>query len=243
MVRFKTYYTGDMQTEGVLSKALGTAGLAGALALGGMHYNHNQHKQSTPVKQTAAVKHTVAAPVKHTPVSTIAAKPVDNTSTNSIADTIKKYENSKADPEGGWDKSRGRWYAHESKEKGSDTIAYGHKILPGENFSKGLSDTDALLLLKRDIVKKEAFAGTKITNYTALPIYVKTGIINALYRGDLGPKTIALMNAGQWSKVPAEYLNHTNYTSGKWQGVKKRMEANAEAFKRYAKELKSISHR
>ena len=92
--------------------------------------------------------------------------------------------------------------------------------------------------MKKDISAKESFAKRKIENYDKLPQYVKNGIINALYRGDLGPKTLKLMNMGQWDGVAKEYLNHPNYTSGKYPKIKERMKMNADAFEKYAAELR-----
>lgn len=55
-----------------------------------------------------------------------------------MADRIKAVENSKKHPRGGWDKSTGRWYPHESREGGAKTVAYGFKLL-------GDSPADALV--------------------------------------------------------------------------------------------------
>jgi len=51
----------------------------------------------------------------------------------------------------GFDKKRGRWFPHKSVEGGSDTIAYGHKLQQGENYSKGITEDEAIKLLNRDI--------------------------------------------------------------------------------------------
>ena len=53
----------------------------------------------------------------------------------------------------GYDKNKKLWFPHKSVEGGSDTIAYGHKIQPGENFSKGLTDSQAHALLLKDLEK------------------------------------------------------------------------------------------
>jgi hypothetical protein len=45
------------------------------------------------------------------------------------------------------------WFPHKSFEGGSDTIAYGHKIQSGEDFSAGITDAQAEELLKKDIEK------------------------------------------------------------------------------------------
>lgn len=46
--------------------------------------------------------------------------------------------------------SDGKWYPHGSVEGGSGTIAYGHKIKPGEDFSDGISDSTANQLFESD---------------------------------------------------------------------------------------------
>jgi len=47
----------------------------------------------------------------------------------------------------------GMWHPHKSVEGGTDTIAYGHKLHTGDNFSKGLTDEDATKILIKDIMK------------------------------------------------------------------------------------------
>ena len=44
-----------------------------------------------------------------------------------------------------------KWYPHKSVEGGTDTIAYGHKLQPGEDFRMGLTQQQAMELLKKDI--------------------------------------------------------------------------------------------
>ena len=80
--------------------------------------------------------------------------------------------------------------------------------------------------------------GEKSIGFDGFPKYVRSAILNALYRGDLGPKTISLINQGKWSKVKAEYLNHDNYKNpGRYPGVRTRMQENGNAFEKYANEL------
>ena len=59
-------------------------------------------------------------------------------------------------------KKDGRWYQHPSPEGGLDTIAYGHKLKPGENFSKGLSQAEAEKLLSTDIIEHEKVARYRV---------------------------------------------------------------------------------
>ena len=44
---------------------------------------------------------------------------------------IMAVENSKSNPEGGWNEKEQRWYPHKSHEGGADTIAYGIKLSNG----------------------------------------------------------------------------------------------------------------
>lgn len=47
----------------------------------------------------------------------------------------------------------GKWYPHRSVGGVRDTIAYGHKLLPNENFSEGISDSQANALFESDYQK------------------------------------------------------------------------------------------
>ena len=47
------------------------------------------------------------------------------------------------------------WFPHRSVEDLSGTIAYGHKIQPGENYSHGISEGTARNLLIQDLRKAE----------------------------------------------------------------------------------------
>ena len=147
------------------------------------------------------------------------------------ANVIKRFENSVDNPRGGYNKAKKLWFPHKSLEGGSDTIAYGHKIQPGENFSKGLSDSDALKLLEKDIDKKLKIAKSQMKKFDTFPLAVKIAVINALYRGDMGPKTMILLNQNKFADAAREYLDHREYKTTGNKGVKKRMEWNAAVFK------------
>ena len=146
------------------------------------------------------------------------------------ASVIKRFENSKDNPRGGFDKNRKKWFPHASVEGGSPTIAYGHKVQRGEDFSKGLTDAEAEDLLVKDIKQKHDALKAKIKSFDTLPITIQIASINAAFRGDLGPKTMALLAQNQFDKAAKEYLNHQEYRSTKNTGVKKRMEWNAKVF-------------
>jgi GH24 family phage-related lysozyme (muramidase) len=111
-----------------------------------------------------------------------------------------------------------------------DAVNYD-KVLNGQ---QKLSKDQIEKLFNVDVKIKEKLASSKISNFNSLPVSVKNAIINALYRGDLGPKTIALMNDGKWDSVAKEYLNHKNARTGPEQ-IKRRMNTNAMAFAQFAK--------
>jgi GH24 family phage-related lysozyme (muramidase) len=111
-----------------------------------------------------------------------------------------------------------------------DTVNYD-KVLNGQ---QKITDDQIEKLFNMDVKIKEKLASKKISNFTSLPIYVKNAVINALYRGDIGPKTIGLMNSGDWANATKEYLNHKNAKSGPSQ-IQRRMKTNALAFAQYAK--------
>lgn len=102
------------------------------------------------------------------------------------------------------------------------------------NGKQKLTDDQIEKLFNVDVKVKERLASNKIKDFTSLPQYVKNAVINGFYRGDIGPKTIKLMNSGNWAAVAKEYLNHQNARSGPEQ-IQRRMKTNALAFAKYAK--------
>lgn len=51
----------------------------------------------------------------------------------------------------GFDVKTGRWLPHASVEGGTPTIAYGHKLQPGETYKQGITEEQALRLLNQDL--------------------------------------------------------------------------------------------
>jgi len=80
-------------------------------------------------------------------------KSLDKTFDKSFVDYIKFVENNTRK---GFNKEKKLWYPHKSFEGGSDTIAYGHKIVPGEDYSSGITEEQAEQLLVRDLNKAKA---------------------------------------------------------------------------------------
>lgn len=150
---------------------------------------------------------------------------------------IKNWENNKNFKPGGWNPNLKKWYPHRSKEGGTDTIGYGHKLTPDDvisgKFDRGITDDTAnkLMLADLQIAKQKAMA--LIPSYASLPINTRQALINACYRGELSksktPNTLKLMRAGKWQAAAKEYLNHAEYRKGG--GVKARMDWNAAQFR------------
>jgi hypothetical protein len=146
------------------------------------------------------------------------------------AEIIKKFENNKNLRSGGWNDKAKKWFPHRSLEGGTPTVAYGHKMLKGENFSNGLSDSQAEDLLHKDIREKVRVLKTNIKNFEALPLTVKIAAVNAAFRGDLGPRTMEHLEANDFRAAAKEYLNHNEYRTTSNKGVKRRMDWNAKVF-------------
>jgi lysozyme len=67
-----------------------------------------------------------------------------------VKSRLKEYEGSKAYQQKlGYYRDGKFWVYKDSLQK--DTIGYGHLVLPGENFSNGLTEQEADALLDRDI--------------------------------------------------------------------------------------------
>lgn len=81
---------------------------------------------------------------------------------------------------------------------------------------------------------KERELKKRLTNYDKMPDQVKAAAMSAHYRGDLGPKTVELLNRGDYEAAAHEYLDHQEYRQRKAKdaedGVVQRMERNARAF-------------
>lgn len=149
------------------------------------------------------------------------------------ANVIKAFENSKATPKGGYNKKLGKWFKYPDPPGQTKTysIAYGHFITKGEDFSNGLTDNEAEQLLEKDIRAKLSTARSKIKNFDGLPVTIKIAVLNGLFRGDMGPKTLSLLSQNKFADAAKEYINHREYRTTKNQGVKKRMDWNYNVIK------------
>ncbi|CAC5416954.1 unnamed protein product [Mytilus coruscus] len=114
------------------------------------------------------------------------------------------------------------------------------KALPGVNFDavyngQALTREQCMKLFAYDLDANYVSQpkGRFGASFCQLPRNVKIAIVNAYYRGDMGPKTQSLIANGDWCHVKAEYLNHGDYincVSKGIPGVCTRMDWNADQF-------------
>lgn len=58
---------------------------------------------------------------------------------------------------------KNKWYPYPSSEKGTDTIAYGHKLLPGEQkYYNGITTQQAEALAMKDVLEKQTSAKGRV---------------------------------------------------------------------------------
>ncbi len=140
-------------------------------------------------------------------------------------------------------------YAYKD-HKGNLTVGVGHlvtrndpvlKRVAGENYNvivagrRPLSDRQMQQLFDYDVQSKINLAKRKLGNFDNLPKSAQNAIVDGFFRGDLSgsPKTLKLMNSGDFKSAATEYLNNEEYRESRkaGTGVAPRMERNAAEFR------------
>jgi len=125
--------------------------------------------------------------------------------------------------------------------KGLPTIGIGHLIKHGEDFSKGITDKQVQELFNKDIQAKLKLTKRLFPKFDKYIPSVQVVLLDGVYRGDISgsPKTIKLINKGEWIKASEEYLANTEYKAAdkSGSGVAKRMRENAKYMKQYGEHL------
>lgn len=122
---------------------------------------------------------------------------------------LQKQENSQKE---GYDSETNTWAPHPSVEGGAPTIAYGHKLQPGEDFSK-LTEAKALDLLRTDLYKHinnaQNIYDTKfgVGSFAKLPVTARVILTDYSYNGVLEKfdKFMAGIHANDKDKIFTEY--------------------------------------
>lgn len=111
----------------------------------------------------------------------------------------------------------GKWYPHDSVEKGRQTIGYGHKLSGKENYSKGLTTAQVLALQKKDLVKHTNIAKSMVDNkygagtFDKLPESRKVLLVDYAYNGVLHefPNFMKATVKGDKAGMLKEYKRYT----------------------------------
>lgn len=221
------HYIYDKELNEILNdgflKNLAAMGLAGALAYGSAQAGQKPASVKKPVT-TASVKQ-----------STLPPKLTTAPKSESMFDFISKWEGTKTkvypDHTGKPTIGIGHYLSNTSADRNLINTLFGGKL----NYDKLLNGTQTLTidqiekLFNVDVKAKEKVAAKLIPSYNTFDQSTKNAIVNALYRGDLGPKTIQHINNKDWANAAKEYLNHTNAKTGPEQ-IKTRMKTNAALF-------------
>jgi hypothetical protein len=110
------------------------------------------------------------------------------------------------------------WHPHKSVEGGTDTIAYGHKLHAGDNYSRGITDAQATELLKKDI-QSAVERAKQIVNFKfgpgaweRLDNTKKEMLTDFAFNGVLAkfPKFLDGVVTGNDDEVKAQYIRHVN---------------------------------
>jgi len=112
----------------------------------------------------------------------------------------------------------GKWYPVKSVEGGTNTIAFGHKLQSGEAYPQGLTNAQAIDMLKRDI-GIAADRARQITDYKfgkgaweRLDNTKKEMLTDFAFNGVLGkfPKFLDGVVTGNDAEVKAQYKRYVN---------------------------------
>ena len=133
--------------------------------------------------------------------------------TASFINYIKKVENG---VKAGY--KNGIWHPHKSVEGGTDTIAYGHKLHSGDNFSKGITDEEATKLLIKDILKASDTAkhivnkNYGVGTYESLPDENKEMLVDYAFNGVINkfPQFVDGVVNNDMSIMTAQYKRYVN---------------------------------
>ena len=122
----------------------------------------------------------------------------------------------------------------------SFAIGFGHKILPGEDFSNGITEEEANKLFYNDIKAKLRVARRLFHNFDTYPDYLKIALLDGTYRGEHKSryKTTKHINNGDFIEAAKEYLKNNEYynSKSKGTGVYKRMDKNSKAMEKFGRE-------
>jgi len=168
--------------------------------------------------------------------------------------TIKSFESTVVDSTGKHyvfddkDPKNPKTFVNNAKKKkgGTLTIGWGHTGSEAKIGNK-ISNSKAEDLLTTDINNEEKKTKTLFPKYDTYPLYVRRALVNSVFRGEAKKSYnwVQDINLGKWQTAAENYLKGWNIDFSQANdpryegGVADRMVNNQDAFKKYAKELKS----
>jgi hypothetical protein len=111
------------------------------------------------------------------------------------------------------------------------------------NSTKGVGQTGkfAGMTFKESYKAHVKRVQSRVSTFTTLPQYLQQELIQAEYRGDWAnsPKTLGLINSGEWAKAAAEFLDSDDYRDSlaDGHGIDERMEMVHDALLKYGEEV------
>lgn len=172
-----------------------------------------------------------------------------NSVIDSAVERIKRVENSKNNPKGGYNAETDRWYPHKSVEGGSDTVAWGFKLgnnptvdslITSQGYLTG-SQADSLLRARvnKDALKASAVYDKKFGNGEWSKLSNEAQSILTDYQFNPGISSFPkLMKAFYDDDIEEIYKQFKRYTGGKPLGRNKVIEEELEKFRTGEKTIK-----
>ena len=114
-----------------------------------------------------------------------------------------------------------------------------HYTIGWGNYSPDVKEGDTItreeadIQLQKNIDDRLVQIRQAIPEFDNLPLEARQHLLGSWFRGSLSgsPKTIGLINEGKWDEASQEFLNNDEFRNTTLGGVKKRMNATANAMR------------
>ena len=114
-----------------------------------------------------------------------------------------------------------------------------HYTIGWGNYSPDVQEGDTItreeadIQLQKNIDERLVQIRQAIPEFDNLPLEARQHLLGSWFRGSLSgsPKTIGLINEGKWDEASQEFLDNDEYRNTTLGGVKKRMNATANAMR------------
>ena len=106
---------------------------------------------------------------------------------------------------------------------------YGKDVKEGDTITREQAD----IQLQKNIDDRLVQIRQAIPEFDNLPLEARKHLLGSWFRGSLSgsPKTISLLNDGKFEEASKEFLNNDEYRTTNLGGVRKRMDATANAMR------------